>query len=50
MPGTRGAFTASTDAVPIPSTGTAQEVGPLTSSPSSRGSISSPVESWIHPC
>jgi hypothetical protein len=34
-PGTGGAFTASTDAVPIPSTGTAQKVGPLTSSPPS---------------
>ncbi len=31
------AFTASTGMVPVPSTGTAQEVGPLTSSTSSRG-------------
>ncbi len=36
-PGTGGAFTASTDVVPIPSTGAAPEVGPLTSSPPSRG-------------
>jgi hypothetical protein len=35
-PGTSDAFTASTDTVPIPSTGTAQKVGPLTSSPPSR--------------
>jgi hypothetical protein len=40
MPGTGGAFTASTDMVPDPSTGTAQEVRPLTSSPSSRGQSS----------
>ncbi len=40
MPGTGGAFTASTDAVPISSTGTAPEVGPLTSSPPSRGQSS----------
>jgi hypothetical protein len=31
------ALTASTDAVPVPSTGTANEVGPLAFSPSSRG-------------
>jgi hypothetical protein len=37
MPGTGGAFTASIDAVPVPTMGTAKEVGPLTSSPSSRG-------------
>jgi hypothetical protein len=36
-PGTGGAFTASTDAVPVSSTDTAQEVRPLTSSPPSRG-------------
>jgi hypothetical protein len=35
-----GAFTASTDAVPVLSTGTATEVRPLTSSPSSRGQSS----------
>jgi hypothetical protein len=35
MPGTGGTFTASTDAVTVSSTGTTQEVGPLTSSPSS---------------
>jgi hypothetical protein len=35
--GTGSTYTASIDSVPIPSTGTAQEVGPLTSSPSSRG-------------
>jgi hypothetical protein len=40
MPGTGGAFTASTDAVPVPSTGAAPEVGPLTSSPPSRGQSS----------
>jgi hypothetical protein len=34
-PGTGGTCTASTDAVPIPSVGTAQEVRPMTSSPSS---------------
>ncbi len=33
----RRLFTASTNAVPVPSAGTAQEVGPLTSSPPSRG-------------
>jgi hypothetical protein len=37
MPGTGGAFTASTGAVPVPSMGTAPEVGPLTSSSPSRG-------------
>jgi hypothetical protein len=31
LPGTGGAFTASADAVPLLSTGTAKEVGPLTS-------------------
>jgi hypothetical protein len=40
MPGTGGAFTAFTDAVPVPSTCTAQEVRPLTSSPASRGQSS----------
>ncbi len=40
MPGTGGAFTASTDAVPVSSTDTAQEIGPLTSSPPSRGQSS----------
>jgi hypothetical protein len=34
--GTSGACTASTDVVPVPSTGTTQEVRPLTSSPPSR--------------
>jgi hypothetical protein len=34
---TGGAIPGSTDTVPVPSTGTATEVGPLTSSPSSRG-------------
>ncbi len=34
------AFTASTDAVPVPSMGTTQEVRPLTSSPSRRGQSS----------
>jgi hypothetical protein len=34
VPGTGGAITGATDAVPVPSTGTATEVGPLTSSPS----------------
>ncbi len=38
--GTSGAFTASTDTVPVPSTGTATEVRPLTSSPSSWGQSS----------
>jgi hypothetical protein len=37
MPGTGGAFTVSTDAAPSMSAGTASEVRPLTSSPSSRG-------------
>jgi hypothetical protein len=37
MPGTGGAFKASTDAVPVPTTGTATEVRPLTFSPSSQG-------------
>jgi hypothetical protein len=51
MPGTGGAFTASTNTVPVPSAGTAQEVGPLTSSPPSRGQSwgGSPVESCLHP-
>ncbi len=40
MPGTGSAFTASTDMVPVPSTGTAQEVRPLTSCPYSRGQSS----------
>jgi hypothetical protein len=39
-PGTSGAFTASTDAAPVLSMGTATEVRPLTSSPSSRGQSS----------
>jgi hypothetical protein len=40
MPGTGVAFKASTDAVPVSSTGTAPEVRPLTSSPPSRGQSS----------
>jgi hypothetical protein len=40
MPGTSSAFTASTNAVPVPSAGTAQEVGPLISSSPSRGQSS----------
>jgi hypothetical protein len=40
MPGTGGAITGATDAVPVPSMGTATEVGPLTSSPPSRGQSS----------
>ncbi len=36
-PRTGGAFTGATDVVPVPSTGTATEVRPLTSSPSGRG-------------
>jgi hypothetical protein len=40
MPGTGGAFTHSTNAVPVPSAGTAKEVGPLTSSSPSRGQSS----------
>ncbi len=53
-PGTGGAFTVSTEAVPIPSAGTATEVRPLTSSPSSRGQSSGgalwrPVETCLHP-
>jgi hypothetical protein len=43
MPGTGGASTASTVEVPVPSMGTAQVVGPLTSSPSSRGQSSGGV-------
>jgi hypothetical protein len=39
-PGTGGAFTVSTDVVPVSSTGTAPEIGPLTSSPPSRGQSS----------
>jgi hypothetical protein len=39
-PGTGGAFKASTDTVPVSSLGTAPEVGPLTSSPPSRGQSS----------
>jgi hypothetical protein len=39
MPGTGGTFAASTNMVPVLSVGTAQEVGPLTSSPSSQGQI-----------
>jgi hypothetical protein len=41
---TSGAFTASTNAVHVPSAGTTQEVDPLTSSPPSRG------QSWGEPC
>jgi hypothetical protein len=37
MPGTGGAITGATDAVPVPSTGTAAEVGSLTSSPPGQG-------------
>jgi hypothetical protein len=40
MPGTGGAITGATDAVPDPSMGTATEVVLLTSSPSSRGQSS----------
>jgi hypothetical protein len=40
MPKTSGIITGATDAVPIPSTGTATEVGPLTSSPPSQGQSS----------
>jgi hypothetical protein len=40
MPGTGGAITDATDAVPVLSTGTATEVGPLTSSPPGRGQSS----------
>jgi hypothetical protein len=40
MPGTGGAITGTTDAVPVPSKGTATEVGPLTSSPPGRGQSS----------
>jgi hypothetical protein len=40
MPGTGDAITGATDTVPVPSTGTATEVGPLTSSPPSRGQSS----------
>ncbi len=39
-PGTGGAFTPSKDLVHVSSTGTAPEVGPLTSSPPSRGQSS----------
>jgi hypothetical protein len=39
-PGTGSALTGATDTVPVPSTGTAQEVGPLTSSPCSQGQSS----------
>ncbi len=51
MSGTGGAFTGATDAVPVPSMGTAKEVRPLTSSPSSRGQSSggSPVDTCLHP-
>jgi hypothetical protein len=45
---TSGTFTTSTDAVPIPSTGTAQEGRPLTSSPPCQGQRS-PAESCLHP-
>ena len=40
MPGTSGAITGATDMVPVLSTGPATEVGPLTSSPPSRGKSS----------
>jgi hypothetical protein len=40
MPRTGGAITGATDVVPVPSTGTATEVGPLTSSPPGRGQSS----------
>ncbi len=40
MPGTGSAITGASDAVPVPPTGTATEVGPLTSSPPSRGQSS----------
>ncbi len=40
MPGTGGAFTGAKDSVPVPSTGTATEVRPLTSSPYGRGQSS----------
>ncbi len=40
MPGTGGTFTASTNAIPVPSEGIAQEVGLLTYSPPSRGQSS----------
>ncbi len=37
MPRTSGTITGATDAVLVPSTGTATEVGPLTSSPPGQG-------------
>ncbi len=40
MPRTGGAITGATDAVPVLSTGTTTEVGPLTSSPPGRGQSS----------
>jgi hypothetical protein len=46
-PGTGGTFTATTDAVPVSSTGTAPEVEPLTSSPPSRGQ-STRAALWLH--
>jgi hypothetical protein len=46
-PGTGGTFTGATDAVLVPSMGTAKEVRPLTSSPSSRGQ-SSGGALWTH--
>jgi hypothetical protein len=51
MPETGSAFTVSTEAVPVPSMGSATEVRPLTSSPSSRGQSSggSSVETCLHP-
>jgi hypothetical protein len=39
-PGTGGALSGATDALPVPSMGTAKEVGPLTYSPPSRGQSS----------
>jgi hypothetical protein len=46
MTGTGGAFTAYIDAVAVLSTGTTQEVVPLTSSPSSRGQSSGGGGLW----
>jgi hypothetical protein len=40
MPETVRVITGATDAVPVPSTGSATEVGPLTSSPPGRGQSS----------
>jgi hypothetical protein len=58
---TSGAFTASTDVVPVSSTGTVPEVEPLTSSPPSQGQSSEGalwravyipgdrLTSWVYP-